>query len=73
MRQRYVQIGGELVPADEQTARLRYVIDDIPAFKANTGAHIEGIGVPVRDFTNLKKGWERTWLTRISSHLRTVQ
>ena len=42
MRQRYVQVNGELVPADEQTARLHYVIDDIPAFVANTGAHIEG-------------------------------
>ncbi len=37
-----MQIDGQLVPADEQTARLHYVIDDIPAFKANTGARIEG-------------------------------
>ena len=44
MRQRYVQIDGQLVPADKATADLvaPMIMPDIEPFKANTGAFIEG-------------------------------
>ncbi len=44
MRQRFVQIAGQLVPADQETADLvsPMVIPDIEPFKANTGVFIEG-------------------------------
>lgn len=40
---------------------------------AIAAAHIEGKGVPKRDFTVIRKGWERQWLKRISTLLRAIQ
>ncbi len=43
MRQRFVQIEGELVPANEAAmASVHHIMPDIEPFTANTGAYIEG-------------------------------
>jgi hypothetical protein len=43
MRQSWIQIDGELVPANEAAlSAVHHVMPDLEPFTANTGAHIEG-------------------------------